>query len=47
MSRMPWEDGDVVKEEMDGLFRALDTLEGPKEKRYAKTWKEAIGKRKG
>jgi len=32
---------------MDRLLHALELIDGPKEKRYCKTWTELLGKRKG
>jgi len=47
MSRMAWAEADVVKDEFDKFMYALERLDGPQPKRWAKTWTEAMGKRKG
>jgi hypothetical protein len=47
MSRMGWAESKDVKEEMDRLMRALEMIDGPKPKHYAKTWTEALRKGKG
>lgn len=47
MSRMPWAEGKDVKEEFDRLQDALDRIDGPRPKRWAKTWTEALGRKKG
>lgn len=47
MSRMPWMESKDVNNEMRIYQNALEKLDGPKPKRYAKTWTEAIGRRKG
>lgn len=38
MSRMAWAESDDVEKEMVTYQNALEKLEGPKKKRYAKTW---------
>ena len=49
MSRMAWVEGKDVKEEFDRLNDALDRIEGEGRppKRWAKTWTEALGRKKG
>lgn len=47
MSRMAWAESADVKEEMDRLMHALELIDGPIKKHYAKTWAEALGKKKG
>lgn len=47
MSRMAWAESADVKEEMDRLMHALELIDGPIKKHYAKTWTEALGKKKG
>ena len=47
MSRMAWVEGKDVKEEFDRLQDALDRIDGPRPKRWAKTWTEALGRKKG
>ena len=47
MSRMAWAESDDVRDEIRVYRDALAELDGPKKKRYVKTWMEAIGKRKG
>lgn len=48
MSRMAWVEGKDVQAEYDRLNGALDQMDGPRPpKRWAKTWTEALGKRKG
>lgn len=44
---MAWAKSADVKEEMDRLMHALELIDGPVKKRYAKTWTEVIGRRKG
>ena len=47
MSRMTWAESDCVENEMRIYQNALEALEGPKTKHYAKTWKEAMSKGRG
>lgn len=47
MSRMAWAESVDVKDEFDMLNHALEMIDGPVKKRYAKTWTEVIGRRKG
>jgi hypothetical protein len=47
MSQMQGATPDFVRAEYARYEEALEELEGPKEKHYAKTWTEVMGKRKG
>lgn len=44
---MAWAESVDVKDEFDMLNHALEMIDGPVKKRYAKTWTEVIGRRKG
>jgi len=44
---MAWVEGKDVQAEIDRLNQTLELIDGPKPKKYAKTWTEALHRRKG